>query len=404
MANNRPHLLIATLMTPRGWCGVQTHFNAIATLAAESGMPVTIVGPHGANRWLRRIPGAVGRVVNRVNREHAVLWNRAFARRFLQIQLRRALVALPKQAAVIYAQDPLSALAALDLRREGFRFRLVAVVHFNISEAYETQLAGISREGSCLWHSLMATEQAALPRVDAIVFVSNFMRRAVLERLPELAAVPLHVIHNFLPAPDEAEDQRPQLSGDLLSIGTLEPRKNQGYLLHVLAEARRRGHRFTLTLAGDGRDNAALRHEARRLGIDSQVVFAGFVPAAARLLATHRILVHAAHMENMPLTLIEALAHGRPVLAPAVGGIPEIFADGVEGRFWPLTDCGKAAECLIRLLEDEAEYEQTRAAAFRRYRKLFAPAVLGPRWLAVLEGDSVIPAPMDAPIPQRGLP
>jgi glycosyltransferase involved in cell wall biosynthesis len=52
----------------------------------------------------------------------------------------------------------------------------------------------------------------------------------------------------------------------------------------------------------------------------------------------HQLYVHAALMESFPMTLIEALSHGLPLLAPAVGGIPEIFLDGQQGYFWPLDD------------------------------------------------------------------
>ena len=379
-----PHLFIATLLPAKGRCGVQTHFNAIAQFATTAGLSVSIVTPFGANRWLRRIPGGVGRVLNRLCPELAVIWNRAAAVRFLCGQLRQALKQSVGVSRIIYAQDPLSAKAALKLRQEGLKFRLVCVLHFNISEASENVARGLTCEGGPLWRRLMATEKMVLPQVDSLIFVSDFMRRVVQERLPELATLSQHVIHNFpLPVPDNTE--LPKISGDLLAIGTLEPRKNQEFLLQVLAKASQRGHRYTLTLAGDGEDETKLRMLAAELGIAEQVTFAGFVPGASRLLPTHRALVHAAQMENMPLTLIEAFSHEKTVLAPAVGGIPEIFSDGIEGRIWPLDDPDKAAEYLIRLLEDRDGYSEKCRAAGQRYVQYFHPDVLGPRWLAALQ-------------------
>ena len=380
---DKPSLIVATLMAPQGWCGVQTHFSAISQYATAAGWDVAIATPHGAQRWQKRPAAAVSRLLDRLHRESAILWNRAAAARQLRGQLKQALDRFKGRDTVIYAQDPLSASAALDLRQQGEKFRLVAVVHFNISEAYENVVSGNTSEGGPLWRNLLATEKRVLPQLDAIIFVSDFMRRTVLARLPEMADVPQQVIFNFPPAVPR-EGELPPMEGDLLAIGTLEPRKNQSYLLHVLAAARRLGHRYRLTLAGNGPDESQLKQLASQLEIADQVQFAGFVPGASRLLPTHRVLVHAAHMENMPLTLIEAFAHGKAVLAPAVGGIPEVFSDGVEGCLWPLDDPERGAEILINVLNAADGYREKCAAAATRFSECFHPDVLGPRWLQAL--------------------
>jgi glycosyltransferase involved in cell wall biosynthesis len=102
------------------------------------------------------------------------------------------------------------------------------------------------------------------------------------------------------------------------------------------------------------------------------------------MIARHRVLVHAARIENMPITLIEALAAGRPILAPAVGGITEIFDHGVEGYHWPLQDIDTAAALLIELLGTQDTYRRFSQAALQRYRSKFDGDLLVSHWLTTI--------------------
>lgn len=382
-----PHLIILTLMGPRGWCGVQTHFNAIAQYAAVQGLRVSLIEPHQANIVLKRIHGIVGRIANAISREQGVLVNRFFALHFLRSLLRNALLAAKNEAVVLYAQDPLSAKAALDLRREGFQFRLVGVIHFNLSEAQENIENGIAKEKGKLWHSLMANERSVLPKLDQIIFVSRFMQNVVASRLPELANVPQAVISNFPALSDGKALSKDFIPADMIAIGTLEARKNQAYLLRVLAECNAMGKRYRLTIAGDGPDRAALEQQAESLGLAGQVKFLGFQPNASRLIPGHKAFVHAARMENLPITLLEALRVAVPVFAAPVGGIPEIFNDGDEGYYLNLNDPREAAEKLISVLEDQQKWRRMSVSAKESYTKRFHPDELGKRWVNTLLGN-----------------
>lgn len=384
---NRPVILIASLLPERGFCGVQTHARAVAGYAREENYGVRWVEPYQVNRWIRKPLSLLTRLVKLFDLEKAALLHRVFTFRFLCTRLRQNLRALVGRPVVIYAQDPLSARAALAMRSEGFVFRLVAVLHFNISEAYEHQLNGFTREGGALWRILMRIEREVLPQLDKVIFVSNFMQRIVLERNPALVSVDQAVIPNF---PEYAADSVPTvkpLQADIISIGTLEPRKNQGYLLHVLAETRQLGYRYRLTLVGDGPSRGEWEALAKQLGVADQVKFLGYVLGASSLLPAHRVYAHAAQMENLPLTLIEAMSHGLPIFAPAVGGIPEVFDDGVEGIVWPLNDAAVCAAKLIATLEDQCAWQHLSEAAKQRYRTRFAPDVLGPKWISALTAN-----------------
>lgn len=382
----KPVILVASLLPEQGFCGVQTHARAISRFARRQGYEVRLADPYQVSRWLRKPSALVTHALKKFDPEKAVLWSRAFLSRFLRSRLRRYLRELKGREVVIYAQDPLSACAALALRREGYDFRVVAVLHFNISEAYEYQLNGMTREGGVLWRSLMRTEQEVLPQLDKVIFVSDYMRRVVQARNPALDDARVTVIPNFPEHPVECPGEARPLHADIISIGTLEPRKNQGYLLQILAEAKRLGYRYRLTLAGDGPSRTEWEMLASRLGIADQVEFMGYVSGASSLLPGHRVYAHTAQMENLPITLIEALSCGLPVCAPPVGGIPEIFDDGVEGVQWPLDDATACAQKLIDLLENEAVWHTMSCTARQHYQTRFSPNALGPYWVGELTG------------------
>jgi glycosyltransferase involved in cell wall biosynthesis len=389
-------LLIATLLPADEYaCGVQTHFKAIAEQARRQQIPVQVVSPYAANPWSRRVTNVVRRVAHAVDVEASVIWQNAALGYHLTGQLREALRARRAGPVTVYAQDTVSAAVALRLRSRRRPFRVVLVVHYNESEAKQFADNGLTRVGGPLWRLLMALEARVVPRVDELIFVSEFMRKTLEARLPAIRKVDVAVIPNF-PKPTSAHPVAPRMAGDLISIGTLEPRKNQAFLLRVLAAANAAGKSYRLTLVGDGPSRPELEELAAKLGVRAQVTFAGYAADASELIPGHRAFVHAARTENFPIVFLEAMQHGVPPLAGAVGGIPETYDDGVEGRFWPLDDPGRASAILIEVLESESRHAAMSAAARRRYQRDFSPDVLGPRWLEAICGPgATFAAPPD---------
>lgn len=383
----RKTVLIVGQLDGKGPTGVETHVRQLLQAARDFGFDSLYISPYPSLRIWTKFPRLLVRVLRLFDRERAELISRWTAAKIMESKLMAALSGCPAPATVtLYAQDTLSAMAALRVK-DVYRCRVVVVIHFNVSEAQELCMKGEAAPAGLLWRSLDTMEERTLPKVDEIIFVSEFMRRMVRERLPDIASVAQAVIPNFATAPSPGD--RPEIVGDMIAIGTLEARKNQLFLLQVLARAKSLGHAYTLTIVGNGPDEGALKASCRHLGVEAQVRFAGFRPQAAYLIAGHRVLVHAARMENLPITLIEALSRGRPILAPAVGGIGEIFSDKVEGYFWPLDDIDSAAVMLISLLSNQLVYERLACAARRRYDNAFSSDMLAPAWLTAILGRGV---------------
>jgi glycosyltransferase involved in cell wall biosynthesis len=126
----------------------------------------------------------------------------------------------------------------------------------------------------------------------------------------------------------------------------LEQQKGQDVLIEAAALVHRRGLEFTLALAGEGSLRATLEAQAARLGIGARVRFLGQVEAIGPLLLAADAVAIPSRWEGLPLTLLEALVRGRPVVASAVGGIPELVEDGKTGRLVPADDAEALAEAL----------------------------------------------------------
>lgn len=337
------------------------------------GRSAPVLTPFQANPLLLYPLLALRRFIEPLNGPLAVLWYRAWHSRLLGTVLSRHLA--PGRSCVVYAQCPLSAWAALRARKNGCQ-RVVLVVHFNRSQAIEWAEKGMIRRQGAVYYAIRKMEREVLPRLDGVVYVSNFMKRRLERDIPGLASRLSAVIPNFCDPPAR---NRHEPVGDLVSVGTLEPRKNQLYLLRVLARAGELGHPYTLALAGDGPDREKLERESRSLGVEGRVTFLGYREHAAELLSGYRMYVHGALRENLPLAIIEALSRGLPVAAVPVGGIPEIFTEGVEGVFLPLRDPDEGARRLIEVLEARETYDRMSRAARERFALQFDTNVVAAR-------------------------
>lgn len=374
---------VATLHRPGDLIGgIQKHYTVFAAEARKCGHTVDVLTPFHTPKLLWLVLLGIGKALVGLSKPlHA--WWYEYTRLHL---LKRALAGHVSSHApsIIYAQDPVSAEAALHLKARGYPVEVVSAVHFNLSTADEWVGKGYLKRGGWLYRRMLVRDARVLPRLDRLVFVSHFMEQQVRRRLPHAAHVPSRVVPNFVPAPAVTSDAPTR--AELISIGTLEPRKNQGFLLDVLACAHARGHRYRLTLAGDGPARGELQAKAKALRLDAFVTFLGTLPDAAAALGQHLVYVHAARMENLPLVLIEALAAGRPAFAAPVGGVPEVFRHGAEGFYWSLDDPGGAAEALIAVLEDKTLYDNLAAAARMRHARHFSVGAVQDELLAAVTG------------------
>ena len=138
----------------------------------------------------------------------------------------------------------------------------------------------------------------------------------------------------------------------ILTVARLVPQKGIPVLLEAarIVLDRRPDARFTLF--GDGPDRGPLERRAEELGLGNSVWFAGAVRGVEDRLGEHDVFVLPSLWEGMPISLLEAMAAARPVVATAVSGSAELVIDGETGRLVPPGDPPALAAAILELLED----------------------------------------------------
>lgn len=319
-------------------------------------------------------------------RPYPIRWIRRSRRApFRQLAVVRAVArAARPDGAVVYATTMVrrAALGAALARRP-------LVVKLVADEAYERaarsgRFDGTLEEfqrlpGSPRDRLLRATRTAALRRARRVVVPSRYLRGVALGW--GLAPERVEVVPNPAPelpdSPTRAETRAALgLDGPALgAAGRLTPQKALGDALAALA----RVPGVQLLVRGDGPERAALERQAAELGLDGRVRFlgAGTRDDVVRLFRAVDAALLTSAWENMPHAVLEALAAGTPVVATAVGGVPEVVRDGENGLLVPAGDVEAIAEAIRRIVEDEGLRRSLAAAARASVAELSEPQVLG---------------------------
>jgi glycosyltransferase involved in cell wall biosynthesis len=187
-----------------------------------------------------------------------------------------------------------------------------------------------------------------------------------------------------------SEDDRDYEAAELrlLSVGRLDPEKNPLLMADILRDALRTDPRWRLDVCGDGSLADALYARAAELGVSDRLVIhghIGFGEPLWRLYRDSHALLHVSMTEGMPQVLLEAFAARLPVVATAVGGVPEM----VNGRGLLIAprDAAAGAAAVQRLLDDAGErtHHVQAGVDFVRQHTLQAESA---RLARFLEGDA----------------
>ena len=357
-------VIVVTTMRKHGSSGLQTYINNLADQINKTGGNASILTPFNYSKIVTTIVFGFRKLVDPFSDELSTWWHEYWHYYFLKLALARKLRRNSRYniTSMLYAQCPLSAKACLETRLPGQR--VFMVVHFNVSVADEWADKKKIKRGGRQFRSIRNREQQVIPALDGVVFVSEFMKKKIEQNISSGSALNAACIPCFTSKP--VINNHPHTNNDLISIGTLEARKNHAYILKVLSIAKDQGHRFSLTLVGDGPERESLQKLAIELDIKSQVHFLGYQHNGSKFIPGHKIYLHSALIENLPISLLEAQSCGLPIIAPAVGGIPEIISDGKEGFFWPLDDPETGAKKLLALmLNPELNHSMTEAAKLK---------------------------------------
>ncbi len=202
-----------------------------------------------------------------------------------------------------------------------------------------------------------------------IVTVSNYDRDLAL-RNRITAAERIVSIHNGMPDVGPEMRASPEaMPPRLIMVARFEAAKDQETLLRALEPLRDMA--WNLDLVGDGPLRGMVEGEVARLGLENRVRFIGYSPDVATLLRGAQIFVLTSHYEGLPRSILEAMRAGLPVVASAVGGVPETVENGVTGYLVPQSDSRALTAILAPLIADSHKRRLLGDAGRQRYEDHF---------------------------------
>lgn len=211
---------------------------------------------------------------------------------------------------------------------------------------------------------------------DAMVAVSEWDRRQMIE----VEGIPgglIHVLHNGIPPmPPETSDVRGELGiapGAFLigAVGRLYPEKGYDELIAAVALLKAEGRQLVCVILGHGPEQPRLEERIRALGLQDEVRLLGRRGDVAGVVRALDVAVLPSRHEGSPLAVMEYMACGAPIVASAVGGVPELIADGVHGLLTPPHDPPALAAAIGRLLGDRQLAARLGRAALDRQRESY---------------------------------
>lgn len=229
-------------------------------------------------------------------------------------------------------------------------------------------------------------EERALRFDDAVICLTHFYERRLLEggvRRARLHRIPTGLDLEHLP-PRVAMETWPDGPFTIALAGRLSWEKNHALLLRAAARLRDAGVAFRAILAGEGPERPALEAQVRALGLDACVEFAGYVPMADLMPRVHAVVL-CSRIENLPLSLLEAMAWSRPVVATDVGGVSDVVVEGETGFLVDSDDERALADRLARCAREFDLARQMGRAGRMRVEREFGLQQCVDRHLALYE-------------------
>jgi glycosyltransferase involved in cell wall biosynthesis len=257
------------------------------------------------------------------------------------------------------------AFAALAASR---RKRVVLGVRQDIVKYVETRRPG--KRGLWLAAILLERSWRLLARVFPVVVVGGELGRHYRHARHQLTSIVSLISERDLADPSRVPARSWEGELRLLSVGRLDPEKNPLLLADVLAILVGREPRWRLVLYGTGSCAEALARRLEALGVADSAELRGYLSLDDGLSDAYRqshALLHVSWTEGVPQVLLEAFGAGLPVVATAVGGVPELA--GEAALLIPAGDARAAASSVERLARDESLRERLSLAGLERARQ-----------------------------------
>ena len=136
------------------------------------------------------------------------------------------------------------------------------------------------------------------------------------------------------------------------SVGRLDIRKGYIYLIKAISILKNKYAKITLILVGDGNERIALVSAAKRLKVEKNILFVGTQKKIQNYLSIFDFFVQPSVNEGLSISLIEAMAMKKKIVASKIGGIPEVVENNIEGILVPPANSQAIADAIIFLIDN----------------------------------------------------
>jgi len=207
--------------------------------------------------------------------------------------------------------------------------------------------------------SYLPITRFSIDQSDGVTAVSNYLKEATIHVIG--ARNDIEVIYNFVNCdkykPSENRDLKDHFAPEgqkiLIHVSNFRAVKRPAEVVSIFARFQRHVP-AVLLMVGDRPERSKAEWTARHAGIERKVYFLGKQDNIEELIGLSDLLLLPSETESFGLVALEAMACEVPVVASRVGGLPEVFTDGVEGFLVDPQDIGKMAERSIKILADPA--------------------------------------------------
>src|SRR5262249_4177146 len=167
----------------------------------------------------------------------------------------------------------------------------------------------------------------------------------------------------------------------ILLVARLDYLKDHATAVRTLERVARSRPDARLVLVGEGPERPKIEDQVRRLGVAAGVRFLGLRQDVARLLRATDLFLLTSVSEGIPLTVLEAMAAGLPVVATRVGGLAEVVVDGETGLLAPPGDDAALAGAVLRLAADPGARRRMGRRGQERAHTVFSEGQMHARYL-----------------------
>lgn len=207
----------------------------------------------------------------------------------------------------------------------------------------------------------------SLKRANVLVVPSGFLEQIFAKRGFTTSIVP-----NIVDLASFCADVRPrEIEPHIIVARNLEPLYDNATAIRAFAIVREEHPRARLTIAGTGPQRRELETLAYALKVGDAVTFVGRVENSdmPALYQTTDVAINSSLVDNMPISVLEALASGVPVVSTDVGGVPFLVMDGKTALLVPARDPAQMANAVLRILSDTSLRQNLVQAGFAHARQ-----------------------------------